>query len=182
MKQYKIASYLKAYRNSNKISLKQFSEQSGLSTALISELERGIGNPTIKVLDIISKVIDIPISLMLEEEVNNQDLVLSKERRNSITINNSVMLYDMLIESPINSNIKMYASTIQPQSQSNPNFSYHYLNEEIVYVVEGEVRVVFENEVILLKEEDTLRILPGRGHIIQNVTNKEAKVIFVQAS
>lgn len=65
---------------------------------------------------------------------------------------------------------------------SNDRLSVHPYWEEIAYVVSGTVEILFEEEEIELREGDTIRILPGRGHRLMNQTDERAMVLFAQES
>ena len=49
-------------------------------------------------------------------------------------------------------------------------------------VYKRQVEILFEEEEIELREGDTIRILPGRGHRLMNQTDERAMVLFAQES
>ena len=60
------------------------------------------------------------------------------------------------------------------------DFSAH-VEEELAFILEGEVSIMFENEEFLLREGDTIRILPNRGHKFRNDMDKDVKVLFIKS-
>ena len=50
MTENRIGKKINQFRKEKKLTIKEFSDLSGISTALVSQLERGIGNPTLSVL------------------------------------------------------------------------------------------------------------------------------------
>ena len=51
MTENRIGKKINQFRKEKKLTIKEFSDLSGISTALVSQLERGIGNPTLSVLN-----------------------------------------------------------------------------------------------------------------------------------
>ncbi len=56
---------IRRYRKDNNLTIKEFSEISGVSTALVSQLERGIGNPCLNVLKLIARTLGVAVSSLL---------------------------------------------------------------------------------------------------------------------
>ena len=57
MTENRIGRKINQYRKEKNLTIKEFSELSGISTALVSQLERGIGNPSLSVLRLISRTL-----------------------------------------------------------------------------------------------------------------------------
>lgn len=71
----RIGTRLTNYRKMKNLTIKDFSKVSGISTALLSQLERGIGNPSLSVLDSIARTMNISISTLFEDQVSLEKLV-----------------------------------------------------------------------------------------------------------
>ena len=56
-------------------------EQTQLSTALISQLERDLANPTLSVLQILANTLGISITELLAEDIEEESLVLRASDR-----------------------------------------------------------------------------------------------------
>lgn len=50
------------YRRKNHITIKELAKRTNLSTAIISQLERGLGNPTLKVLSDLADELGVTLS------------------------------------------------------------------------------------------------------------------------
>ena len=70
--------------------------------------------------------------------------------------------------------------TLAGEMETYGGFSEHPYEEEIAYVLSGEVTILFPEESFVLREEDTIRILPGRKHRFRNNLKETAKVLFVK--
>lgn len=180
MNSYRIGPILANYRKTHNLTIKEFSAQTGLSTALLSELERNIGNPTLSVLDTLADAMGMSISALLEREISNHSLVRRKEDRCQVNFPDTQNLYDVLSVSPVRSKLQLLLLELEPGMTSNRKMSVHPYFEEIAYMISGAATVLFEHEEISLYEGDSIRILPGRRHTFQNRSQGIAMVLFAQ--
>ena len=63
-----LAEQISMRRSAMKLSQEKLGEQAGLSMASISELERGIGNPTLETLQGLAKVFNISVMELIDYE------------------------------------------------------------------------------------------------------------------
>lgn len=169
------------YRRAKGLTIRDFSELTGLSTSLLSQLERDMGNPSLSALKAIASALDIPLFSLFIEEIDNESLILRKEERKKIyDPDEKHILYDILTPSPLKSNMELLVMNLKAHSETYGGFSKHE-GEEIAYVLEGETYIMFENEEFLLFEGDTVRILPNKGHRFRNDTDKDVRVLFIKS-
>ena len=182
MRSYEFGRMLQAYRKQHQLTIREFSMQTGLSASRLSELERGIGNPTLLVLETLADAMGLPLETLLRREIPNADLVQRRGQRALAQIPGSHHLYNVLAVNPVRSQLQMLLLDLAPGEVSNDAPSVHPYTEEIAYVVQGTVLVRFDAEELSLAEGDTIRILPGRRHLFFNFSSAPAKIIFAQAS
>ncbi len=182
MNDTKIGRKIAEYRQEHNLSIKEFSEKSGISTALISQLERGIGNPSLSILKAIAAALGVALPSLFVEDIDNASLVRRKNEQEKIqNPNEKNAIYFALTPGPLKSNVELLMMTLKPHSESNTaGFSQHF-EEEIAYIVEGEAIMAFENEQFTLTPEDTIRILPSRKHKLINATDDPIRVLFIKS-
>jgi len=177
----KIGKKIIEYRRAKDLTIRDFAQLTGLSSSLLSQLEREMGNPSLSALKSISAALEIPLSILFTEEIDNESLILRKEDRKKIyDPDEKHILYDILTPSPLKSNVELLLLNLKSNSETYGGFSQHE-GEEIAYVLEGEAYIEFQNEEFLLFEGDTVRILPNRKHKFRNITNNDIKVLFVKS-
>lgn len=181
MKDMKIGRKIAEYRKENSLSIKEFSEKSGISTALISQLERGIGNPSLSILRAIAQALGVSLPSLFVEDIDNASLIRRRAEQETIhNPNEKNAVYYALTPGPLKSNVELLMMTLKPHSESNAaGFSQHF-EEEIAYIVEGEAVMAFEGEEFTLSEGDTIRILPSRKHKLLNRTTSPIRVLFIK--
>jgi len=182
MKKVEIGKKIILFRTANKLTIRDFSEMTGLSTSLISQLERGMGNPSFSALEAIADALGIPMFALFMGEIDNSSLILRKEDRKKVfDSGSSHVLYDILTPSPIKSSLDILIMNLTPKTETAGDFTTHAV-EEIAFVLEGEVFIMLEDERFLLNEGDSARILPTMRHKFINETDREIKVLFVRSS
>jgi len=66
-------SKLRTYRKSRAITLQQLANQSGVSSALLSQIERGLTSPSLRTLSKLRLALSLPSSFFFEEEPGHSD-------------------------------------------------------------------------------------------------------------
>lgn len=180
MKNTTIGEKIAEYRRKNGLTLRDFAKQTNLSTALLSQLERNIGNPTLSILSTLAEAMGISVSELVEQKVENAEMILRKEQRKTIVMYQGQTMYDVLACDTCHANLELLLMTLEGKSWTSNGYTQHTQEEEVAYVLQGEVTIDLEGEVFVLGEEDTIRILPGRKHKLYNHTDTEVKVLFVK--
>lgn len=172
---------IKNFRTKNNLTIHDLAEMTGVSTALLSQLERGLGNPTISVLRTIADAMKITVSNLLEEKIDNKEMIMRKNERKLVVHDKERWeVYTILSEKVIDGTIDVKLVNLMPGSQNGENYNYHII-EEVLIVQEGEVEIIFENEEFVLYQGDSIRILSGRKHMLRNKSDKNAIVISIKA-
>lgn len=180
MKNTRIGEKIAEYRRKNGLTLRDFAKQTNLSTALLSQLERNIGNPTLSILSTLAEAMGISVSELVEQKVENAEMILRKEQRKTIVMYQGQTMYDVLACDTCHANLELLLMTLEGKSWTSNGYTQYTQEEEVAYVLQGEVTIDLEGEVFVLGEEDTIRILPGRKHKLYNHTDTEVKVLFVK--
>ena len=168
------------YRQKNNLTIQEMAERTKLSTAIISQIERGIGNPTYIVLESIANEMDISVSTLVSEEISNNELVLRKSERTVMHEEaGKILMYELLTERPFHNYMDMIFVELYPHGDTSGTYTVHH-EEESVYIMHGCVTMEFEDEEIELHEGDTIRVLPNRKHILHNYSDEMAYIIDVK--
>ena len=118
------------YRKDKSLTIKEFSDISGISTALVSQLERGIGNPSLSVLRLICRTLDISLSSLFFEEIDNASLIRRRADHERIhNPNEKNAVYFNLTPGPLKSNVELLMMVLGPGRETNRDFSQHFEEE-----------------------------------------------------
>lgn len=175
-----IGKKIAAYRSRHNLTIRQLAEETGLSSALLSQLERGMGNPTLYALSSLADTLGISISQLVERPTPNASLILRKKDRSRVYTACGQALYDVVSSRTAHSRLELLFLELPPHTCTEGGLSVHPTEEEIALVLEGETTIHFAEEHFLLEEGDSIRILPGRGHMLENTGEQPLKVLFAR--
>lgn len=171
---------VKRQRLEQKMSLDMLAEASGVSKAMLSQIESAKVNPTIATMWKIAHALKVDFNLLLKGkgdkvrkfEINrHEDLTTLDADEEGVHIN---------VLSPITmaEDLELYILTFQPDSilTSSP----HYPDtEEFLTVLDGEIEVTAGKNSTILKKNDVLIYQCDVNHSIKNLSSKESKVYLV---
>ncbi|SFC37537.1 helix-turn-helix domain-containing protein [Clostridium uliginosum] len=182
MTNYSLGNTILEYRKSRGYSIREFAEVSGISTSLISQLERGIANPSLQVLKLISKALNVPLFTLFINDIDHESLILRKEDRKKIyRSDNEHIVYDILTPDFMKANVEILMMNLNNKSQTTESH-YKHNKEELAIVMKGTVYAVLEDQEYILNEGDVIRIPPYMKHKFKNKTNQMSNVLFVLTS
>lgn len=165
-----------AARTNKNLSLRQLAERINVTPSLLSQIERGLANPSLNTLRMIAVSLDIPLFSLFTEPANVNKLITRADNRKKIIFPHSNWEYTLL--SPdLSGAIEMILMTIPPKSQSS-EISLSHTGEEIAYVLSGTVILYLEDSVETLEKGDSVKIPSGLRHLWRNDSDSNAEVIF----
>lgn len=165
------------YRNKKNLSIKELSEIVGVTSSLLSQIERGISNPSINTLKMISKGLDIPLYNFFKEDKTSSELIIKKENRVKLTFpENNNLSYELL--SPSSNGVIQSMLLELPNNSSTSNDLMSHEGEEVATILEGCVDLHLDAEVLSLNNGDSVRILPNMNHKWVNNSSDYVKIIF----
>lgn len=177
-----IGSKLKKLRIENNFTLKELSENTGLSVGLLSQVERGISTIAIDSLSKIIKIYDMSLSDFFEEHKREikPDPVIRSFNLNSEQI--SPYIIQFVLSNKV-TEFSMLPRIFQLQPLGSISKSdvelYNHLGEEFIYVLEGIVTVIVDKNQYVLYPGDSIQIHSQTDHNWINNTNKVARILTV---
>lgn len=168
-------------RKSQNLKLSDVAERSNLSVSYISQLERDLVEPSLSSLKKIAGVLNTPI-YMLVDDSDNENIVLKKEDRPSMTFKNSDTRFEIVstISSKLDFSPKMMMVEffIPPNGEDSEEYITH-LEEEIILVTSGTLEINYGNEKYILNSGDSIYVRENIPHRIINNSNEYAEGYYV---
>lgn len=166
-------------RKSRMMTIKDLSEKSNVTASMLSQLERGLANPSINTLKTIAQALDIQLfTLFVEDEVKDTLVVKPQDRKQMIlpAEGNEIITYELL--SPdLKGDVELAIMTLTPKSHTSKD-NFKHTGEEVAYVSKGQVHIFLNDKEIILEEGDSIKIPPSMMHRWYNPYTDEAVVIF----
>lgn len=176
----KLGETLLNYRKKTGMTIRQFAEHSGISTSLISQLERGNANPSLSVLELIAKALNVPLFTLFINDIDPNTLISRKKDRKKVyRENREHTVYDVLTPDFMKANIEMLMMDLRPHAQTTKGYFVHQEKEELAVVMSGETCVVLDGHEHVLDEGDVVRIPPRVKHKFLNKSDHTIHILFV---
>ncbi|MGL5754630.1 MAG: helix-turn-helix domain-containing protein [Paraclostridium sp.] len=164
-------------RKEKNLSIRDLAKIANVTPSLLSQLERGLSNPSLNTIKAISKALDVPLFSFFVDEVDNKELIVKKDNRRKVIFpKNNDIVFELLSPESANS-VEFAIVNLIPNSYiSNELMSHKSI--ELAYVLEGRVKIFIENDEFTLECGDSVTIPPGTNHRWENPFNELAKIIF----
>jgi transcriptional regulator with XRE-family HTH domain len=171
-----------AYRRANSLTIRELAEKTGLSTAIISQMERNIANPSLSVLVVTADAVGMKVSELLSEEIDEESLILrKKDRQQTYNPDERYIFYNLLTPGTMNADVRMTLVHCEPRSETYGGEFHTHANEEILFVLTGSLTVILELSRYVIYEGDTMRIPPHYKHRYINDSDEIAELLTVKA-
>jgi len=177
MSDLNIGGKIAQYRKSKDLSIRELAKMAEVTPSLLSQIERGLANPSVNSLKSIANALNAPLFIFFTSEVIKEDLIVRGNNRKKIILPGAEnVIYEMLA-SGVNDNLEFAIMDLSPKSSSCTDYIHHN-GYEIAYVLEGEVTLHLDDEKFELRKEDSVKIPVGMKHRWENNSDLESKIIF----
>lgn len=163
MSQPEISKSLKNQRNNLGWSLSKAALETGVSKAMLGQIERGESSPTIATLWKIATGFKLPLTKFLEDQPLADSYIQFREGIRFKTI--------FTFDSELGS--EMFIHYLEPK-QSQTSASHGNGVQEDIVVLTGEVEILSEGKWTRLKQGEALRFAADQPHGYRNPTNEMA--------
>jgi len=168
---------IKALRLDRGFTLKELSEQTGLSLSFLSQIERGASSLSITSLKKISDALEIHINYFFEEENKNHNYVVRSNDHHSFTTSSGSQEYIRLTGTFGNRKLEPMKVILPPKMKEEHSYSHN--GEEFYYVLQGEVIFYLNEEMYRLYEGDTLHFPSSLVHQWENPLSTNSIVLGI---
>ncbi|AIW85242.1 MULTISPECIES: helix-turn-helix domain-containing protein [Bacillus cereus group] len=177
---YRLGQTVLSYRKKNNMTIREFADYAGISTSLISQIERGHANPSLNVLELIAKALNVPLFTLFINDIDTDSLISKKKDRKKVyRENNDHIVYDVLTPDFMKARIEMLMMDLNGYANTTESHYSHEDKEEIAVVMKGEVYVELEGNEYFLEEGDVVRIPPNVKHRFLNKSDEMNHILFV---
>lgn len=180
MNHYRLGQTLLSYRKKKNMTIREFSKYSGISTSLISQIERGEANPSLNVLELLATALNVPLYTLFINDIDTKSLISRKKDRTQVYRENSDhIVYDVLTPDFMKAHIELLMMDLNAHASTTESSYVHSNKEEIAVIMKGQVFVELEGVAYLLDEGDVVRIPPNVKHRFMNKSDQKILVLFV---
>lgn len=170
---------IRELRQERRLSTVALAKACGVSTSLVSQVERGLTSPSLDVLWSVARALDVPIGTFFQGEPaegapGKEPVVVRADQRKRLGIN-SALTYELL--SPdLRHQIEFIWVEFGPGVEG-PLAPFMHPGEEQMVVIQGEMHFWVDDEVYVLHAGDCITIDASRPHRAGNRSGAPAVVI-----
>ncbi|MGO4889489.1 cupin domain-containing protein [Anaerobacillus sp. MEB173] len=174
MENIDIGKKVEKFRKDKGFSSRELAKLAEITPSMLSQIERGLANPSIQTLKVLAKVLDVPTFSFLLEDTHTEDLVVrSNDRKNMIV---EGLSYE-LVSPDFTGTLATAIMKVPPKTSSSEKLLDHK-GEEVAFVLAGKIRVYLNNEEYILETGDSVKIPAHMKHKWENNFDKEASILF----
>lgn len=165
--QRNIGENLKTIRKARGYSLDQVSDLTGVSKAMLGQIERGESNPTVSTLWKIARGLQISFSSLIKEEDSDVTVVKLKQITPVTENNGDYRVYSIF---PFDPRKKFEIFTVLMEEGCEHHSERHTEGlEEHITVMDGRLELQIGKESYIVSAGDSIRFFPNKTHIYKNI-------------
>lgn len=170
-----IGTKLRELRDARGLTLRELASQTGLSPTLLSQVERGITEPSLKSLRALAGVFGQSVSALFEEP-NPVSLHVSRPgERSKISTPVGHIQYERL--TPGNGQLAVLKGTLAPAERSGDH-PWAHPAIECVYVLTGVLTVLVGDQTVTVESGEAITIDSNQPHLYSNETGETVTFIL----
>lgn len=163
-----IGEQLHETRTSLNMSVQALADASGISTGMISQIERGLANPSINTISKLASALGLQLGIFFEPRPQtDQELVVRKNQRRRIGIPDPNFVYELLVPD-LNRTLEFVWVESAPGT-STENSPFQHEGEECGLVLQGTLEVHLGDEVFVLEAGDSIIFDSRKPHWYRNI-------------
>jgi len=174
-----IGSKVKELRTNAKLTLRELSDKTGLSTGFLSQLERGLTSIATDSLASVAKALNVDTSYFFIRTTNRNSVVIRSYEKEILKIDNAKYINFLFSANPYGKQMMPRIIDILPFDNTEPLNQYQHEGEEFIYVLEGTLTLFVSGQSYELYPGDGAHYDSKIVHNYTNYTNKIVKIIAV---
>lgn len=168
-------------RRSRKLSLEAIAARTDLSIGFLSQIERGLSSPSLRVLATIADVLGVGIAGLFgakEATASGSDAIVTREQqRAELNLWRTGISKQLLSPSGSDGRLNLFLVHLEPDGSTGDEL-YTHDGEEAGLVLEGEMKLTVDAETWTLKTGDSFRFASRRPHRFSNPSSKAKAVVL----
>ena len=169
-----VGALVRRLRDDARLSLARLAAAAELSPGLLSQIERGMGNPSFTTLIKLAHALDVPVGRFFVSEKKTGAMVRAGEHPRLLLAEDN-LVYELLTPH-MNGRLGMIRARIAA-GWSNEDEPFLHEGEECVLVTRGELWVSVAGDLYVLTEGDSLTYDAGLPHWYRNPAAQDAELI-----
>jgi transcriptional regulator with XRE-family HTH domain len=169
---------LKALRLTEGMTLKQLASKARCTDAYLSQMERGLANPSVMILKNVASALGVTVvDFFLEPRPEDNDVVVKEKDRIELDLKRGNAKIQMLVRHVQNKRMQPFYNLIEPGGGSRG--SYSHIGEEFGIVLQGRLRLNLDGKIYEVKKGESFYFSSQTLHSWLNPGKTNTVVIWV---
>jgi len=175
---------IKRLREDSAVSLTDLAERTGLSSAVLSQVENHLVSPPLGTLIRIAKALEVKPAYFFDEHPDKFFTLVRKDERKPVSRFASKRgvqygyAYESLGHDLKDRHMEPFLVTLEPTTVASPKASSHE-GEEFLFVLEGRVEVTLDEHSDVLTPGDAIYYNSGIPHLVRTKGEDKALILAV---
>jgi len=161
------------------LTLRALAARSGISSSMISDVERGAKSPTISTLAALAQALGVPVSALVDGLPTERIHVVRAGERSATIDPISGARRDSFGPVPPASRVEFLRLAVLPHTVAGPFAAHASGTIEHMYLAAGNVRAVIGTETVMLESGDSCTCRTDVPHRFDNREGAEEAMIYI---
>jgi transcriptional regulator with XRE-family HTH domain len=170
---------MRELRRRNNITLREVADAAGVSESFVSQVERGVANPSMASLRRMAEALGESVASLFVGSETPGMVVRAGDRKRLAHPAGS--LDDYLLTPPSAKTLQVIYSVVAPGDGSGEEPYTHPADEECIIIIAGQLVVTSNGEEYLLEEGDSFLLDPKQPHSYRNPGEVPTRSIWVMS-
>ena len=177
----RVAEAIKVRREQLGLTLRALASRSGVSSSMISDVERRAKSPTIATLAALAQALDVPVSALVERpaQPTGRIQVVRASERSEVFDPGSGARRDTYRPARISSKVELMRYVVPPRTEAGPFAAHAIGTVEHMYLAAGHLRAVFGSDEALLEAGDCCTCIADAPHLFDNRESDVEALIYI---
>lgn len=174
-----IGSKVKELRTNSKLTLRELSEMTSLSTGFLSQLERGLTSIATDSLQKLAEALNVGTSYFFSNPTIKNGVIMRNYEKEVMKIDNSMYISYLFTPNPTDKVMMPRIIEVLPYNSAESLTPYQHEGEEYIYVIEGTLTLFINGQSYELYPGDCAHYNAKVIHNYANHTNKLVKILEI---
>jgi transcriptional regulator with XRE-family HTH domain len=170
---------VKARREQLGLSARALAMRSGISSSMISDIERGAKSPTIATLSMLAGALRVPLADLVSGEATAMRIHVVRGAERRAVVDTGGARRDSFGPAMAGSRVEFLRYAVPPHTTAGPFAAHGRGTIEHVHVAAGAVRVVFGDEAVRLEAGDSCSSCADAPHLFDNTDGTVEALIYL---
>jgi transcriptional regulator with XRE-family HTH domain len=167
---------IRAARQSKRMTVERLGREAGVSTGLISQLERGQGNPSFLTLRRLAEALELPFGHFMQGPQPQGGMVVRADQRKRLVLPQPTEIVHELLTPDLRRSLEVLRTSV-PAGWTNEDRPFQHRGEECVHVLSGSFRVTVGSSTWDLAEGDSITYESDVPHWYANESSEPVIII-----